>query len=99
MYVGRLFGYLMRVLHALEAVYANSGFLICGLGLTQTKIKEGHLTTPFPIEQGQWSRHSYRIEFQHNSLQRKQTEIFRDWLLGQAETSKRELQELVGQGN
>ena len=85
-----------KTMHALEAVYADSGFLICGLGLIGPKIEDGHLDTPFPIEEGQWSNHSYRIEFQHDSLRRKQTEIFRDWLLIQAEASKLELEEMVG---
>ena len=85
-----------KTMHALEAVYANSGFLICGLGLIRPKIEDGQLDTPFPIEEGQWSNHSYRIGFQHDSLRRKQTEIFRDWLLTQAEASKLELEEMVG---
>ncbi len=84
-----------KIMHALEAVYADSGFLICGLGLIQAKIKGGHLDAPFPIQEGQWSDHSYRIEFQHASLRRGQTETFRIWLLNQAEISKLELEELV----
>ncbi|MCG8371822.1 MAG: LysR family transcriptional regulator [Proteobacteria bacterium] len=85
-----------NVMHALEAVYANAGFLVCGIGLIKQKIEEGQLDTPFPIEEGQWSNHSYRIEFQHDSLRRQQTEIFRDWLLTQAKASMLELKEMVG---
>lgn len=86
-----------KVIQALEAVYADSGFLICGLGLIGPKIKEGRLATPFPIDEGQWANHSYRIEFQHDSLRRKQTEVFRDWLLIEAKASKLELEDMVGQ--
>ena len=85
-----------KIMHALEAVYADSGFLICGLGLIRAKIKDGHLDVPFPIQEGQWSDHSYRVDFQHASLRRGQTKTFRTWLLKQAETSKLELEELVG---
>jgi LysR family glycine cleavage system transcriptional activator len=85
-----------KIMHALEAVYADSGFLICGLGLIGPKIEDGHLDVPFPIEEGQWSNHSYRVEFRHDSLRRKQTEIFREWLLIQAEASKNEIEEMVG---
>ena len=85
-----------KTMHALEAVYADAGFLICGLGLVGPKIEDRQLDTPFPIEEGQWSSHSYRIEFQRDSLRRKQTENFRDWLLIQAEASKLELEEMVG---
>ena len=87
-----------KTMHALEAVYANAGFLICGIGLIKQKIEAGQLDTPFPLEEGQWSSHSYRIAFQHNSLRRQQTEIFRDWLLTEAEASMLELKEMVGSG-
>ena len=85
-----------KIMHALEAVYADSGFFICGLGLMQQKIEDGHLDIPFPIEEGEWSDHSYRIEFQHASLRRGQTETFRTWLLNQADLSKLELEDIVG---
>lgn len=85
-----------KVIHALEAVYADSGFVLCGLGLIRPQIKEGNLDTPFPIEEGKWSSHSYRVEFQQASLRRKQTELFRTWLLNQAEKSRLELEGMVG---
>ena len=85
-----------KVMHALEAVYADSGFLICGLALIRPMIEVGLLDTPFPIKEGEWSSHSYRVKFQPDSLRRKQTELFRAWLLNQAEKSRLELEEMVG---
>ena len=85
-----------NAVHALEAVYANAGFIVCGIGLIKQKIEERQLDTPFPLEEGQWSNHSYRVKFRHDSLRRQQTKAFRDWLLSQGEASMRELEEMLG---
>ena len=86
-----------RVMHALEAVYADSGFLVCGLALIKPKVDDGKLTLPFPVSKGEWSRNAYRISFRQGSRRREQTEQFRTWLLEQAEETKQELAETVSQ--
>ncbi len=85
-----------KVMHALEAVYADSGFLVCGLALIKRKVDDGTLTMPFPADRGQWSRNAYRVSFRHDSRRREQTERFRTWLLEQAEATRQELQEIIG---
>ncbi len=84
-----------RVTHALEAVYANSGLIVCGLALIKPVVDEGQLEIPFPIEKGQWCKSAYQVSFRHGALRREQTERFRTWLLDQADATKRELQELI----
>ena len=84
-----------RVMHALEAVYADSGFLVCGLALIKPKVDEGHVTIPFPVAKGAWSRNTYRISFRDGSRRREQTERFRTWLLSQAEGTKQDLARIV----
>lgn len=84
-----------KVMHALEAVYADSGFIVCGLALIRPNVEEGRLNVPFPIEEGEWSAHAYRVQFPHDSRRREQTELFRTWLLEKAEETRRELERAV----
>ncbi len=85
-----------RLTHALEAVYADSGFIMCGLALIKPKIDEGLLEIPFPVEKGEWSRHAYQVSFRPGGRRREQTERFRSWLLDQATTTLDELVALAG---
>ncbi len=85
-----------RLTHALEAVYADSGFIVCGLALIKPKVDEGLLEIPFPIEKGEWSRHAYQVSLRSGGRRREQVERFRAWLLDQAAQTKRELEDLVG---
>ena len=85
-----------RVMHALEAVYADSGFLICGLALIKPIVDDGRLTTPFPVEEGAWSSNAYRAAFRPSARRREQTDRFRDWLLQNARETRAELRNTVG---
>ncbi len=85
-----------RLTHALEAVYADSGFIVCGLALIEPKINEGLLEIPFPIEKGEWSRCAYRISFRADGRRREQTERFRTWLLDEAAETQKALEDMVG---
>ena len=85
-----------RVIHALEAVYADSGFLICGLALIKPKVASGLLTIPFPVAKGEWTGNAYRVTFRPGSLRRDPIERFRTWLLAQAEQTNRDLKKIVG---
>lgn len=87
-----------RVTHALEAVYADSGLIVCGLALVKPQVEKGLLEIPFPVEKGEWSRNSYQAFFRPASRRREQTERFRQWLLDQANATKAELTDLVAAG-
>ena len=84
-----------RLTHALEAVYADSGFIMCGLALIKPKIDEGLLEIPFPTEKGEWSKHAYRVSFREGRRHREQTERFRAWLFDQAAETRNELEKQV----
>jgi hypothetical protein len=86
-----------QVINALEAVYANSGLIICGLALIQPQIKDGKLLLPFPISQGEWSAQPYRISFTESALRRSQSNEFRNWLFSQASETQQNIEEHVGQ--
>lgn len=73
-----------KVVHALEAVYADAGCIVCGLALLQSRIEDGRLETLFPLAEGAWSMHAYRAAFSPESMRREQVIRFREWLLEQA---------------
>ncbi len=85
-----------RLTHALEAVYADSGFLVCGLALIRPQLDDGRLATPFPHAKGEWSRNAYRVRFTPAALRREQTERFRAWLLEEAAASLDEVSTAAG---
>ena len=84
-----------RVMHALEAVYANAGLLVCGLALVKGQIDEGTLSQPFPIGQGEWSKNAYRVGFRESALRRTNIVQFREWLLAEANDTQQELRRLT----
>lgn len=84
-----------KVMHALEAVYANAGLIVCGLALVKDKIDNGTLSRPFPIEQGEWSKNSYRVRFRDSALRRANIVQFRDWLLAEARETQAGLEQLT----
>ena len=85
-----------RVVHALEAVFADSGFILCGLALIAPMLDDARLEIPFPIVEGDWTTHAYSLASSHESRRREQTERFRLWLLEQAALTRDELRERVG---
>ncbi|MEX2258413.1 MAG: hypothetical protein WD672_06870, partial [Woeseia sp.] len=85
-----------KVLHALEAVYANAGLILGGLALVTPQLKDGRLSLPFPVEQGAWSGSAYRSSFRESSLRRNQIRQFRSWLLTAAGTTRKRLREFTG---
>lgn len=84
-----------RVQHALEAVYANAGIMICGLALVAPQIAEGRLSVPFPIKEGSWSKNAYRVSFRRGARRRSAIERFREWLMAEAQKTSDEVQQLV----
>lgn len=80
-----------RVLTALEAVYADAGFIICGLSLVMPQLDRGRLSLPFPIEQGQRSKHAYYARFRAASLQRSAVQNFRNWLVDESQRTAKNI--------
>lgn len=87
-----------KVMHALEAVYANAGLLVCGLALVLPQIDNGKLSIPFPISQGKWSDNAYRVCFHEGTLRRSTLSRFREWLLAESRNTTEDLQRLTGRG-
>jgi LysR family glycine cleavage system transcriptional activator len=69
-----------RIVQALEAVYSDAGLLICGLALAQGQLESGRLSLPFPLRQGAWTGHAYRVAFKETAARRSQVGLFRSWL-------------------
>ncbi len=84
-----------KVQHALEAVYANAGLVICGAALVQPQIQDKRLSMPFPITEGEWSNSAYRVRFSPGALRRAAIERFSDWLKVEAQATANELATLV----
>lgn len=85
-----------RVVHALEAVYANSGFIVCGLALIEPMLQSGQLDILFPIDEGEWTNHAYSLRCSYESRRRDQAEMFRRWLVEQAAATQQDLETRVG---
>jgi LysR family glycine cleavage system transcriptional activator len=88
-----------RVQHALEAVYANAGLMICGLSLVLPELEQGSLSLPFHVSKGQWTRNEYRVGFRPDRLRRASVDRFREWLLEQAGETHRRLASYPGLAN
>lgn len=86
-----------RVQHALEAVYANAGLLICGLSLIRPELDAGRLSLPFPIAEGSWSDCAYSAVFRPAALRRAPIERFRKWLLTEARAEDEYLRAFVAE--
>ena len=84
-----------RVQHALEAVFANAGLLVCGLALVRPQVQSQQLSLPFPIHEGAWTNRGYRVRFRPEALRRTSLERFREWLLTEARHTSDELRSLT----
>ncbi|MBT8080743.1 MAG: LysR family transcriptional regulator [Gammaproteobacteria bacterium] len=85
-----------KVMQALEAVYANAGFLLCGIALIKFQIDEGKLSLAFSITEGLRSKNAYRIRFRPEGLRRGPVQQFHEWLLGEASNTLSELKDVTG---
>ena len=70
--------YYKRVMHALEAVYANAGLLVSGLALIRPQLDQGKLSLPFAVDNGNWSKNAYRARFRASALRRAKIRQFPD---------------------
>ena len=85
-----------RIAPVLEAVLANAGFAICGLGLVCELLEEKRLSLPFAAASGVWTAHAFQARFRRESLGRPQVRRFRDWLLGESQVTADRLRRRFG---
>ena len=86
-----------KVVQALEAVYADAGFILCGLSLVQSQLEEQQLSVPFPVSEGAWMQQHYSVRFRNESLTRAVVQHFSDWLLAEARITQQRLTTAVGE--
>lgn len=84
-----------RITAALEAVHADAGLALCGLGLITQQIEDGRIAAPFGLAGGSWTSHAYVARFRGDALQRPQVRRFRDWLLTESEATRQKLTQLA----
>lgn len=84
-----------RVAAALDAVKADAGLALCGLGLVADLVADGSLSVPFGLSAGTWTSHGYSVRFSDESLKRPQVRRFRDWLLQEGESTRTRLTALT----
>ena len=87
-----------HIAHALEAVYADAGLIVCGLALVKEKLETGRLSLPFSLSEGAWTDLAYRARFAEELIQRPQVAQFREWLISEGRKSEAELRRLIGCG-
>jgi len=85
-----------RIAPVLEAVLANAGLAICGLGLVCEFLEEKRLSLPFSAPSGVWTGHAFQARFRGESLGRPQVRRFRDWLLAESRTTGDQLRRRFG---
>jgi LysR family glycine cleavage system transcriptional activator len=84
-----------RIAPVLEAVRANAGLTLCGLALISEGLSDGTLALPFPLSTGGWSAHAFQARYRPDALARPQVRRFRQWLTGEAQTTRDGLDRLL----
>lgn len=77
-----------RISPVLEAVLANAGLAICGLGLVSELLEVKRLSLPFSATSGVWTAHAFQARYRSDSLSRPQVRRFRDWLLAEGRVTE-----------
>lgn len=78
-----------RIAPAMDAVMANAGFAMCGIGLLSESIDARRLSLPFPVQRGRSTSHAFQVRFRAEALQRPQLRRFRQWLLDEGSATRR----------
>jgi LysR family glycine cleavage system transcriptional activator len=73
-----------RITPVLEAVLANAGLALCGLGLARELLEEKRLSLPFSPTSGVWTAHAFQVRFRSDALGRPQVRRFREWILAES---------------
>lgn len=84
-----------RVVQALEAVYADAGFILCGASLVLPQLEKGMLSAPFPVDERVWTDHPYQVRFKADASPGGALHHFRNWLLSEAKNSQRDLENIA----
>jgi LysR family glycine cleavage system transcriptional activator len=74
-----------RITPVLEAVLANAGLAICGLGLVGEMLEAERLSLPFSPASGVWTEHAFQARFRSDALGRPQVRRFREWILAESQ--------------
>ena len=74
-----------RITPVLEAVLANAGVALCGLGLVGEMLEEERLSLPFSPASGVWTEHAFQARFRSDALGRPQVRRFREWILAESQ--------------
>ncbi len=85
-----------RMVPAMEAIAADAGIALCGLALLAPMIDHGSVTLPFPMTTGARTSHAFQARFRIEAAVRPQLRRFRQWLLGEAETTRAWLTKTTG---
>lgn len=85
----------LRIVRAVDAVLADAGLTICGLGLLQEQIDSAAVILPFPMASGTWSSHGFQARYRADALARPQVRRFRQWLAQESSLSAVWLSEQV----
>jgi len=81
---------------ALEAVRENVGFLVCGLSLVLSDLRDGSIVAPFPASQSITAPHPYRLTLRPDAEKRPQVQRFVAWLRSTSNETCLDIQQLVG---
>lgn len=73
-----------RITSALDAVMADAGLVICGLGLLAPLLDERRVALPFSVGSGSWTSHGFQARFRADATHRPHVKRFRAWLVAQA---------------
>lgn len=84
-----------RISAALEAVLADAGLALCGLGLIADLVGDSRIAAPFGLIGGSWTSHAYVARFRSDVLHRPQVRRFRDWLLAESAATRARLTALA----
>lgn len=87
-----------HAIHALEAVYSDAGFLICGMAMILEQLQSKKLSTPFPRSQGKRTGLPYNIAFRRDALRRSQISRVRQWLLNESKSTEERIASLIADG-
>jgi LysR family transcriptional regulator, glycine cleavage system transcriptional activator len=88
-----------RMRAALDAVLADAGFTLCGLGLIRDQIEDNRITLAYPKKPGVWTKWAFTARFRRDVRKRAPVKLFRDWLVQEAKTTADWLKSGVGQAH
>lgn len=80
-----------RIAPVVEAVLANAGLAICGLGLVTELFETKRLSLPFSAESGVWTAHVFQARYRRDAFARPSVRRFRDWLLAESRVTQERL--------